>query len=248
MTNKISQTICAGVLLLSALAPSTLLAQGQAPDAALAGFCASLDEFSAAAAARMKSGEAAYSAKRAERDGMRSERTVMRGKMRSTYRDEWDARKEEIYAALLARAATDREREAVRAFRASVDAAVAARRAAVDAAVAELAVAVNIAIAERDRTVRVAIDAFRRDASAALLRAKNDCAAGADPALVGAGLRSALRDARERFRAAVAALPAHKDALLVPALSRRDAALRSIADFHVTIERLKAELAAAFRP
>lgn len=243
-----SKKIFAGVaglaFVLSLVSPVASFAQTTPAKTA---FCSRIDQIIAPIEQRMADREAKLEAKRQEIDVNLAKRKADRMARLSDYRNTRDDNREAQYAKLEAKATTDAQKQAVASFKATVEAAVVTRKAAVDSAISALGQSVDQSIDARRAAVTTVTNEFKNAKSAAIEKAKADCAAGVAPQTIRETFRASMKVAQDKFKSDYQAIEKLKGSFESVRAIRKQAVEKAIADFKTTMEKARADLKAAFQ-
>ncbi len=159
-----------------------------------------------------------------------------------------DVERTNRFAELEAKAKTDAQKAAVKAYEASVLAAIAKHRAAVDAADKIFLDGVIAAVGTRQTDLMTATTAYKAAVAAAIAKAKSSCTAGVDAKTVRQTLAVSLKTAQSNFATArKAADKVHPD--LNPLKTAHKAAIKQAnADFRASLKTALTALKAALKP
>lgn len=195
--------------------------------------------------ARLDEGRNKLQARHEQREQNLEEKRLSRNKSLAERRQNWNNRREALYAKLMERAQTEEQKQAVIVFQQAVQAAVTARQAAIDAALNDWRRALDQAIKERQTAIEAALNDFRTASQTALEQAKADCAAGKDPSEVRQNFKAAMKAAHDKFKAdreTVAKIP---NSLKTAADDRKAAVTKAIADFKTALQQALTDLKTA---
>ena len=158
-----------------------------------------------------------------------------------------DENRAEHYAKLEARAVTDAQREAVTAFRATVESAIIARKAAIDSATQSFRQSLNQVIIARQSAIDAAVNTFQSSRATAVNQARADCAAGIDARTVRETFHTNIRTAQAQFNNERQGIEMRKDLIEPIQGTQRQAIEKAIADFRATMEKARTDLQASFQ-
>jgi hypothetical protein len=153
-----------------------------------------------------------------------------------------DQQRTRRFAELEAKATTDEQKAAVKAYEESVLAAIAKHRAAVDAADKIFMDGVMSAVAERQTQLQVASATYTASVAAAVNQAKVSCAAGTKPATVRQTMTTALKNAQDKFRESQKSLSKATPNLNPLKAAHRAAIKQANADFRAELNAAVAKL------
>ena len=175
-----------------------------------------------------------------ERRNARNERAVEN-------RIKRDGNRTEHYAELEARATTDAQREAVAAFRSTVESAITARKTAIDSATQSFRQSLNQVMTARQTAIDTAVNAFQSSQTTAVNQARADCTAGIDAKTVRETFHANIRTAQAQFNNERQIIEERKDLIEPIRGTQRQAIEKAIADFKATMKKARADLQAAFQ-
>lgn len=245
--------IMGGVVLVSMVIGSTGLSFAQVRNANLATrsdapmFCSRINQGAPAFNSRLDEQRKRLDDKRADREKKLSERRNERTEKREDKRDEGMERRDGQFAKLRARAQTDAQKQAVETFITTVTNAISIRKTAVDSAIAAFRSGVDLAISARKTAMDSAISVFQTSMKVALDKAKQDCAAGVDPATVKQTYRTSVESARKAFEESRKSIEKLHSSIEPLIKTRNDAIQKAIQDFRSTTEVARTELLKAFQ-
>ena len=208
-----------------------------------AGFCAALDRVGSKVDISIGERELRLAAARKDREAKLNEHFAERDMMRTANDDTWTNEREAWSTKLASLASTSAQESAVQKFITAIDVADKLRKAAVDLAISTYRTGVDKESADRQALVNGAISTFKTDTSAALMKARNDCASSsADQEAIRAAYVSAMRIAREKLPKTVKLLENRADVLKPLAEARNAAVEKAINDFKNAVVKAKLEL------
>ncbi len=161
-------------------------------------------------------------------------------------RAKWAADRQARYTTLNAKATTDAQKQAVKAFQTALEAAVTARESAVDAARGTYRAAVDALLVQHKSDVSVVLAAYRSDVQAALATAKNDCTAGKDPATVKSAFQTAMQAARDARKSKADQAGSLNTQIQALAKTRNDAVGAALQTYQSALQTAVTPLRAAF--
>ena len=212
-------------------------------------FCTKIDTVTSKVSEAIVQREAKYHAKRTEGHSKLDERFMTRDAKLVEHRTEWDTKRDEWQAKLMLKASSTIQKTAVEKFVKDMDAAVAARRSAVDSAEKSFRAGVEAAVVARQSSVDTAMLTLKQEVNVAITKAKTECTAESNGTLAPKVIRdayvSALKSAREKFRASTKTIEARKETLQPLANTRKLAIEKAVADFKLAVEKAKADLKSA---
>jgi len=183
--------------------------------------------------------------KQVEREQKLEQKRDSRDARLETYREKWGEHWDEHFAKLENKASTSEEKLALVEFKETVIDAMASRQAAVDKAISDFRTALDKTILDRKNAVDAAKIAYQDAYNEAVQKAKDDCAAGANPAEIRATLKAALKAAKDQYNSARRAIEKMD---LKPLVEARQEAFKEALDyFKKVMETERAELKAAFK-
>ncbi len=239
----VSGTVLA-IYALSAVSTAAQTRPGSATDGA--NFCARITSANTTLGQRFSNNESKLNEARGRRDRkIDARQQEQNSRLVQTHQQANQTRAAQI-AALMAKAATDAQKQAVTDFQNTLNAALATRRAAVDGAIATFRSGLDTAIAEREAAINAAIKVYHDAVNAALDKAKSDCASGVAPLTARQTFFSAMRAAQQKFRTdrrQAEKIPASVQQLRT---ARKQAIDKAFADFRATMEQARKTLKAAF--
>lgn len=183
---------------------------------------------------------------RENREGAMEDRRDTRDENLNEIRSEQDARRVEWYGKLEVRAKTDDEKDAVKEFEKTVDAAVETRRDAVDAARETFRSGVDALVAGKKTSVESAADNFENAVNAAVAAAKADCEAGKDPETIRNTFRKSLKNARETLSKERKSSEGIGDQVEALAKTRNESVRKAVEAFNATLKSAAETLKKAF--
>lgn len=210
-------------------------------------FCSKIDQVVAPIDQRFAEREAKLQAKRQETADNLTKKISDRDAHLAEVRATADANRKAEYAKLEARATTDAQKQAVAAFEATTDAAIAARKAAVDSAISMLRQNVAQAIATRKAAVDTATNTFKTAKTAAIQKAKTDCAAGVDAKTVRDTFKASMKTAQNKLKSDYQAIDKVKGSFETIRTEKKQALDKAFADFKTTMEKARTDLKLAFQ-
>ncbi|MEJ0021898.1 MAG: hypothetical protein WDN47_05000 [Candidatus Doudnabacteria bacterium] len=147
-------------------------------------------------------------------------------------------------AKLNAKATTDAQKAAVASFQVSVQAAQTTRQQAIQAAISAYMTAVQQEITNRENTVQTAATTFQSAVTAALAKAKSDCASKVDSPTARATFAASISSANTTFKASVTGLATGQ--LIALAQTRDNAIQAANQAFRASLQQAVVTLKAAF--
>ncbi|MBI2120502.1 MAG: hypothetical protein HYT94_02670 [Parcubacteria group bacterium] len=242
-SKKIASAFVSAAVVSSMLIPATLFAEEAS---ATNGFCAKFPEFSAKATERVNEREAKFNAKRTEQLKKFSDNRAEVDAKVTELRAKADAERNAQAEKLRARATTPEQKAAVEIFVTTLHDAIAARRADVDAARGTFRTELDKIRTDRRSAVDAAVAAFKSSFTAALDKAKTDCAAGAASKTVRTQTVAALKSAKTALQTAIKGLEKNKTAIEALKTVRNNAFKKAQDDFKVIRDKARTDLKAAF--
>lgn len=237
--------IVAGMTMaVSVLSPGLLFAQGTPTPK---GFCTKVDEIASRGDQAIADREAKIQASHKERQDNLAKRRSEQDARRSENRARQDKNRQEHYAKLEAQATTDAQKQAVAAFKATVERANAAKNTATDAATQEFRQSVEQTIASRKSAVDAAVGAFKSARTATVNKARSDCATGVDQGTVRETYRASMKAAQDNFKNDRQTIEKLGDSLEPIRAGQKQAVAKAIAEFKTAMEKARADLKAAFQ-
>lgn len=249
--NLFAKSIAAAVLAANAFLPFAAAAEEPMPNSVAqvttldTRFCSIISSSVDGVRGRLAERQSELSSFRTERDSEMKSRRSEWADHRADLRKEHDDNRTERYAKITVHAETDVEKAAVVTFQASVDAAVKARRASVDAAHATFKTGIDKAIADRKVKLDAAMAAFKTAMTAALDKAKADCAVGMDGATVRASYKLSVDAAIAKLQADRKAFDKIGETVKALVDARRAVVEKAHADFKAAVEQARTTLKAA---
>jgi hypothetical protein len=157
-----------------------------------------------------------------------------------------DARRVEWYVKLEARATTDKQKEAVKDFKKTVDAGVESRRDMVDAAIGTFRAGADALVTGKKNSAESVADTFQAAVDTAVAGAKADCESGKDPETIRNSFRGALKKAKTDLsisRKSVDNIGNQVDAL---AVVRNESVRKAVDRFDTVLKAATEKLKVAF--
>lgn len=155
--------------------------------------------------------------------------------------------REQQYAALRARAKTNAQKQAVETYITTWKNAVNTRNGAIDAAIAAFRTSQDQAITTRHQAVKITATKLKTDVVAALDKAKTECIAKKDPDTVKLEFKLALKNAKNAFKTALAAIPKLRPQFAQFSQTLSQAIKTARQNFRTTMKQAEAILDAAFK-
>jgi len=211
------------------------------------GFCARIDEVASRIDQQVTNRTTKLQTRRQEGINQLTRRRNVRNERAVENRVKREENRSEHYAKLETRATTDVQREAVAAFRATVETAITTRKTAVNAATQSFRQNMDELIAARQTAINTAVNAFQGSQIAAINQARTDCAAGVDARTAHETFRANIRSAQEQFNNERQAIEVRKDLIEPIRVSQRQAIEDATTTFRATIEKARTDLQTAFQ-
>lgn len=221
-------------------------AKGFKDDAASRGICIRIDELSGNTEERIKQKEERVEARINEGFANAEKNRKERSGKLTEFRMKADEWRKENYEKMEAKAETDEQKEAVKKFKETVEAAVESRRVAIDVAINAFRGGVDKAIADHKSAVQETKNAYRESVKTAYEKARNDCESGVDEKTVRANLHSSLQAARGKLKEDRAGVTKFRDAMKDLIAARKTAFEKSITDFKAAMKAAVEELKRSF--
>jgi len=157
-------------------------------------------------------------------------------------REQWDKNRREHYVKLEEKATTDSQKQAVKDFEETVDAAVAKRRATVDSAIAAFRNTINSQVSGRTGSLDNLITSYEAALSDAKISAKQNCANPATVASAHQTFRGQLELARKNLQEGKSGVDKIGNAVSVAADVKRKTIGDAISEFRTTLSRARDSL------
>jgi hypothetical protein len=166
--------------------------------------------------------------------------------LRNSKRTEYDQRREDHYTALMERTNTDEQRQAVEAFKTSVENAVKVRRESQDLARTIYRDAIDVLLQDRQVAVEESVDALTSAVQSAVAKASASCTNGTPISEVRKNLADDLRVAREEYRTSLKDAQNLTDKMKALVDARKQAVETSTDAFKAELESARARLQTVF--
>ncbi len=163
------------------------------------------------------------------------------------HRTDMLAKWEEKLKEITADATTDEQKTALAEFRVLVKTAMDVRKTAVDAAMLDYRTDLEALVASRQEQLRSATTAFRTSVTAAIAKAKADCAAGVLPEIIRQTLIASIKTAREKLQTEMKALDPNGPTVRELVQTRNESVRKANQTFKETVQTGKEELKQAFK-
>lgn len=243
-SKKIFARLAGLVFVLTLISPVVSFAQTTPAKNA---FCSRIDQIITPIEQRMADRGAKLQAKWQEIDANLTKRVANRNTRLLDNRNIHDDNREAQYAKLEAKATTDAQKQAIVSFKAVVESAVVTRKAAVDSAISALQQSVDQSIDARRAAITTAKNEFTSAKSAAIEKAKADCAEGVAPQTIRETFRTSMESAQDKFKSDYKAIEKLKGSFESVRDTRKQAVEKAITDFKVTMEKARIDLKTAFQ-
>lgn len=209
-------------------------------------FCANVDKMTQLET-RMIDNEDKIEKKREEQKKKIDDRWIERNTKREDNRNKWDENRDEFFAKLEGKAATNAQKQALLAFKEATTAAIAARRAAVDSAIEAFRRGVEQTVASKKTSVDALISAFRVEIQAAITKAKADCAlTNPDSVAIRVAFQDRVKAAKEKFIADKKDIDKISNSLQSLIDAKKQTVEKANSDFKAVIEKARNDLKAVF--
>jgi hypothetical protein len=225
--------------------PGTIIFSAQ-QDQATQAFCTKVSEYSLKVEQKIIDREAGLEQKREQINNRFRERWEKQDSDLDTKRDKWDDNREDQYSRLRERATTEEQKQAVEAFKNSIQVAISARRSAVDAALSVYRQGIEQAFTSRKSSVDAALDVFRNSIKTAFNQAQTDCAGGTDFKTIRQDLKAGLKTAREKFVSDKQAIEKTGPSVSGLVTAKNQAIQKAFQDFKTATEQARTALKTAF--
>jgi len=212
-----------------------------------ANFCTNLNTFSTQYSSAVQQRVNALQQKIEQSNASLASVRVKEDQALSTTRQNMDAKKEQYYAQLEAKATTDEQKTAVQNFETAMDAASTARKSAIDAANKAFRDGVDAIIAQKQPLIQQAGPAFEAAVKSAFDKAKSSCTSGTASATVRSTLLTDLKTAKDQFKTAVNAGNAINSQMKTLKATRNSAFKKAATDYKTAVQKATADLKAVFK-
>ncbi len=182
--------------IVSIFGPQTTLAQQSTDNI----FCSRLSSISSRLNSQIDQKITSINNTRADKEKKLNEIFSKRDQDISDTQAKWDSNRQEHYTKLLEKSQTDSQKQAINAFKSSVEVSIAERRQSVDKVVDTYYDNVIGIISVRNNSIDVAIADYKSSVATALAKAQASCDAGNDSETVRKELKSDIEGARNEIQ------------------------------------------------
>jgi hypothetical protein len=215
------------------------------PTTPSANFCTRVVESLSAVSAKLNENDGRLREKRTETQNKLKERRDERQAAINEKRTETVSKAEESLKELDLEATTE-QKAALQEFRTTLNSAQTKRKAAVDAAMQTYRTGLDKLVSARHEAARTATATFKTSVSAAIQKAKTDCAAKVDPKTVRETFTTSLKAAQEQLRTDLKNVEKPGQEVQALAKVRNEAVRKAHDEFRATMKAAHEKLKAAF--
>lgn len=205
-------------------------------------FCANLDRFITNSEKKLFTRQENKNDKIAERISIMEKRREENDKKVTEKRAEALSRQDARFTELMNKASTTAQKIAITEFQEAVKNAVSARQTAIDSAKNAYREGVDNLVTDRKTKTDEATKVMKDAINSAIAKAKTDCANGVDSVTVRNTLQTAIKEARDTFKATIQNLGKIGDKIEVLNQTRKTAFEKAQNDFKTALENAKSVL------
>jgi hypothetical protein len=237
-----------GTIIIGTLLPVLIFAEAETKNgdqSLVAKFCERISTFSQTIDQRISSHDLKLEEKRTDILNKIADARKERDTKFNETIQKWDKNRDEHFAKMLGKAVNDQQKQAILAFKETVQTAILNRRTAIRAAIETFRDGVSATVLTRKTAVNGADTTYKNALQTALTKAQDDCKNGVSPATVRTNLKNDIQAAKDKFitdRQSIEKTETDMQSLID---SKKAAIAKANADFQAAMDKANADFKTA---